>query len=65
MTEEVGKTVGLISPVTSLAAGLSSVVNFQRFIRHQYLRDSQFPDAIHGSKIVKPADWVKIPEDDS
>ena len=61
VTQEVGKVVGILSPVNSPAHGLRQVATFLRHIRHAHLVNAQFPDPIPRAgapDLVKPATWV-------
>lgn len=56
--QECNKRIGLITPVAKPASSLKNVVSFVRHVRHPDLQNSQFPDAIPGTTIQKPATWV-------
>lgn len=54
---ELGKVVGLICPAQSPARSLRNVASFCRFITPSRLAAAQFPDALPGTTIRKPASW--------
>lgn len=60
VTEEVGKTVGILSPVSNAANSLVETASFLKHIGNHHLRNAQFPDNIIRSKttdIQKPTEW--------
>ncbi|WKA26219.1 NYN domain-containing protein [Bradyrhizobium roseum] len=60
-TRELGKVVGLLSPVSAPAPQLRAVSSFVRHIKISDLASSQFPDPIilpDGTALIKPATWV-------
>lgn len=60
-TQELGKVVGLLSPVSAPAPQLHAVSSFVRHIKISDLVSSQFPDPIvlpDGTALTKPATWV-------
>lgn len=68
-TQELGKIVGVLSPVHNPAPQLRAVAKFLRYIRVSDLTSSQFPDSVpltDGSSVCRPASWVApaIVEDD-
>ena len=58
LTQELGKTVGILSPVARPAASLARVAKFVRHIRADHLKAAQLPDPIPGSTIARPPTWV-------
>ncbi|NVK32979.1 MAG: NYN domain-containing protein [Rhodobacteraceae bacterium] len=61
VTQEVGKKVGVLSPVSRTAGSLQSVASFVRHIRPAHLLAAQFPDPLPRnpeSDLVKPVEWV-------
>ncbi|MGH9605251.1 MAG: NYN domain-containing protein [Terracidiphilus sp.] len=58
VVEELGLPVGLLCPVSKPAGGLEKVASFVRRIRLHHLQLSQFPDAIPGTPITRPATWA-------
>lgn len=61
VTKEVGRPVGLITPVARPNPELERVASFMRRIRPQHLKGSQFPDPISRNPeppLSKPATWV-------
>lgn len=61
--QEVGKPVGLICPNDRPARSLTKVASFCRFLTRARLASAQFPDAIPGTTIRKPASWA-VPDED-
>ena len=62
VAQEVGKPVGIISPVDNAATGLKNVASFMRYIRHGHLARSQFPDVIvreGKADLIRPNTWAK------
>lgn len=63
VTEELGKKVGILSPITRKGRHASRVLTrhatFQKSIREGVLRSSQFPNPLHrsGRAIRKPDSW--------
>lgn len=60
-TQILGKTVGLLSPVSSPNPQLRQAASFLRFVGHNHLSQAQFPDPIlraDGSSLARPATWV-------
>jgi uncharacterized LabA/DUF88 family protein len=60
-TRELGKVVGILSPVTSPAPQLRSVASFLRHIKVSDLASSQFPNPIllpDGTALAKPPTWI-------
>lgn len=60
-TQELGKVVGLMSPVDNPAPQLRAVASFLRHIRISDLATSQFPNPVRlpdGRNLVRPATWV-------
>jgi uncharacterized LabA/DUF88 family protein len=60
-TQELGKVVGLLSPVSVPAPQLRAVSSFVRHIKISDLLSSQFPDPIilpDGTALIKPPTWV-------
>ena len=58
VTSEVGKPVGILSPVPKPSSGLVKYASFVRHIRKQHLKAALFPGNIPGTVITKPASWV-------
>lgn len=61
LTREMGKIVGLLSPVTNPAADLRKHADFVRLIKLAHLRRSQFPGNVpidDGSYLICPAAWA-------
>jgi uncharacterized LabA/DUF88 family protein len=61
VTQELGKVVGLISPVPNPAPQLQQFASFVRHIRISDLVASQFPDPVllaDGTALARPATWV-------
>ena len=61
VTGELGKTVGLITPVAKPATSLSRLVAFTHHIRDAHLAAAQFANPIvlaDGTEIHKPATWT-------
>lgn len=59
--EEMGKTVGILSPVNRPAADLAAVASFLRHIRPTHLARAQFANPLPRNgkaDLVKPANWV-------
>lgn len=59
--QELGKTVGLLSPVGRPNPQLRQAASFLRHIEPHHLSQAQFPDPIlraDGSTLAKPATWV-------
>ena len=60
--EEMGKIVGILSPVPKPSTSLTGAASFVRHIREQHLASSQFPDEIvldNGKKtITRPDTWT-------
>lgn len=60
-TQELGKKVGLLSPVPNPAPQLKAVSTFVRHIRESDLTGSQFPNPIllaDGTQLARPATWA-------
>lgn len=60
VTQELGKTVGLLSPVPNPNPQLQAAASFIRRIRPDHLRDAQFPDPIiraGDTPLAKPENW--------
>jgi len=60
-TRELGKIVGLMSPVANPAPQLRAVAGFLRHIKTSDLAGSQFPDPVilaNGASLARPASWV-------
>jgi len=55
--EELGKTIGVISPVYPLTYDLMEYASFYRYIRPKTLQSSQLPNPIPNTPIRKPATW--------
>lgn len=55
VTEELGKPVGLLSPVSNPSPGLARVASFIRRIRPQHLEVSQLPHVVGGQ--ARPETW--------
>jgi uncharacterized LabA/DUF88 family protein len=51
------KGVGIINPHNKLATELAKEADFKHQIRAVHLAAAQFPDAISGTTITKPAEW--------
>lgn len=61
VTKELGKTVGLITPVAKPATSLFRLAAFTLHIRDNHLAAAQFPDPIRRAddgEIAKPAAWT-------
>lgn len=61
VTREVGKPVGLLSPVARPATSLKNVASFTRFIRAGHLASAQFPNPLPRNPepdLTRPAKWV-------
>lgn len=61
VTKEIGKPVGLLTPVPNPTSGLSQVASFVRRISVSDLGASQFPDPVidsNGTSFNKPSSWV-------
>ncbi|OYQ31324.1 hypothetical protein CHU93_04285 [Sandarakinorhabdus cyanobacteriorum] len=59
-TRELGKTVGLLTPVPSPNPRLREVASFVRHIERRHLSHAQFPDVIelpNGQRAQRPAEW--------
>lgn len=62
VTKELGKTVGILSPVQKPAASLINVASFVRHIRPAHLAAAQFPDPLPRNPkpdLIKPLSWAK------
>jgi uncharacterized LabA/DUF88 family protein len=60
-TQELGKVVGLLSPVSAPAPQLRVVSSFVRHIKISDLASSQFPDTVllaDGTTVSKPPSWI-------
>lgn len=60
VSQDLEKTVGIISPSKSCPKGLESVADFRKHIRKAHLKKSLFPDTLttsNGKKIQKPDTW--------
>lgn len=60
-TQELGKVVGLLSPVSNPNPQLVSASSFVRHLGVSHLTAAQFPDPIplpNGGQLAKPATWV-------
>lgn len=60
-TKEMGKIVGLLTPVPEPAPSLTKVATFVRHIREQHLLAAQFPNPLElasGKVLTKPASWT-------
>lgn len=60
-TAEIGKTVGLLTPVPQPSASLKRHAAFCHHIRDQHLAAAQFPDPVigkNGVPIPRPHDWI-------
>lgn len=61
IVRDMGKTVGLITPVPQPATSLMRVASFCHHIRESHLAASQFPNSItmpNGRVATKPASWI-------
>lgn len=59
--QEMGKTVGILSPVNRPAASLVAVASFLRHIRPTHLARAQFPSPLPrpgDADLVRPVDWA-------
>ena len=62
VVQEVGKPVGIISPVDNAVTGLKNVASFLRYIRHGHLARSQFPEVIvrkGKDDLIRPNTWAR------
>jgi uncharacterized LabA/DUF88 family protein len=60
-TQELGKVVGLLAPVTNPAPQLKAVASFVRHVKNSDLSGSQFADPLplaDGQMLSKPASWA-------
>ena len=60
-TQELGKVVGLLSPVGNPNPELKAVSSFMRRLRVDHLAAAQFPnpaDGRDGAPIRRPAEWI-------
>jgi hypothetical protein len=60
-TQEMGKVVGILTPVPNPSPVLTAVASFTRHIREQHLAAAQFPDPLtlkNGKVQTKPSSWV-------
>ena len=55
--EELGKTIGVISPAYPLTYDLMEYTSFYRYIRPKTLATCQLPNPIPNTSIHKPAGW--------
>jgi len=61
VVQELGKTVGLLTPVKRPAQGLVCNASFVRRIRISHLRRSQFPNSVieaSGNILRRPVEWA-------
>ncbi len=61
--EEVGKPVGILSPVNRPAKDLEAVASFLRHIRHGHLARAQFPNPLPReaeAPLSRPASWAQM-----
>ncbi|WP_152015507.1 MULTISPECIES: NYN domain-containing protein [unclassified Bosea (in: a-proteobacteria)] len=61
---EVGKTIGLLTPVPKPSASLAREAHFCHHITNNHLSNSQFPDFLNlpGGKVVnRPPEWAAAP----
>jgi hypothetical protein len=61
VTRELGKPVGLLSPVGNPNPFLRQAASFIRHISAGHLAQSQFPDPItrtDGTRLAKPPEWT-------
>lgn len=61
VTKELGKKVGILSPVRRTAGSLQSVASFVRHIRPAHLAAAQFSDPLpreDEDKLIKPPAWI-------
>lgn len=61
VTGELKKPVGIFCPCENVATSLKEVATFIRHITAARLGQSQFPDTIPGTTIMRPASWVAAP----
>lgn len=57
VSEELGKVVGLLSPVKNPNPELQAVASFVRRIRNHHLTAAQFPNRIPDTDITRPGVW--------
>ena len=57
VAQELGKRIGLVCPSPNPARSLARVATFLRHLSATRLATAQFPDAIPGTNIRKPATW--------
>ena len=61
VTQDMGKVVGLLTPVPQPAHALAKAASFVHHIREKHLRAAQFPEPLtlaSGRTIHKPASWA-------
>lgn len=61
---EVGKTIGLLTPVAQPAASLVRQSQFCHHITNNHLSNAQFPDTLrlpNGTVVSRPPEWVAAP----
>jgi uncharacterized LabA/DUF88 family protein len=63
VTQEIGKPVGLLSPVKNPNPELEAASSFMRRIRPSHLQVAQFPNPLtmpDGRELTKPGHWVEL-----
>lgn len=57
VVNDIGKKVGVLTPRPKGSVELRSLATFSRHIKKRYLKVSQLPDHIPGTRISRPSTW--------